>query len=193
MGSKITVKNFVQNLANVLQAPGQSATLSKANIQKALGISTAVASVVPSATQIINQVAPTLNELVSYLHLLNVSVNTVTAFANTIIDSTPQLFWDTLDYIPLLFWRGYSPIPLIGATTIPDLTYWTNNLEKFKSEKDKTEQQNERNYQYILTSKDKVIQNLKRDIATLRSKIATNQRGNGTNLAPDVIVTVRPC
>jgi len=117
MGSKVTVKHFVQNLANVLQAPSGSAQLNEANIQTALGISTAVASVIPSATQIINTVAPTVNALVSYLHLVNVSVNTVTAFCNMIIDSTPQLLWDTLDYIPPLFWKGYTPIPAIGATS----------------------------------------------------------------------------
>jgi len=190
MGSKITVKNFVQNLANVLQVPSGTAQINKANIQQALGIATAVGSTIPSVTSIINTVVPTLNEQVSYLHLVNVSVNSVTAFCNMIIDSTPQLLWDTLDYIPPLFWKGYSPIPAIGAISIPDLSYWTNNLKKFKSEKDKTASATADNYQYILTNKDRVIQNLERDIAALRLKIVTSKNVDG-GIAPEVILTVR--
>ena len=80
MGSKVTVKNFVQNLANVLQVPTGTATVNKGNIQQALGIATAVGTVVPGVSQVVTAVGPTLNQLVSYLHLVNVGVNTVTAF-----------------------------------------------------------------------------------------------------------------
>jgi len=190
MGTKITVKIFVQNLANVLHTPSGNSTLTKSNIQTALGIATAVGTVVPGVSSVIDVLSPTLNQLVSYLHLVNVGVNTVTAFCNMIIDSTPQLLWDTLDYIPPLFWQGYQPIAAQGATNIPQLNFATANMTGFKSEKDHTNTATASDYQYILTNKDKVIQNLERDIASLRLKVQIDKIVGGT-LAPDVILTVR--
>jgi len=62
MGSKITVKNFVQNLATALQVPNGTATINRGNIQQALGIATAVGSVVPGVSSLIDVVGPTLNQ-----------------------------------------------------------------------------------------------------------------------------------
>ena len=107
-----------------------------------------------------------------------------------IIDSTPQLLWDTSDYVPPLFWQGYQQIAEHGASNIPQLSFMSSNMTGYKSEKDKTNTATSDNYQYILTSKDRIIQNLERDIATLRSRIQSAKIVGGST-APEVLLTVR--
>jgi len=180
MDSKVMVKNFVQNLANIFETPKALMR----TLQTALGIATGM----QAAAGVVTIVGPTVNELISYLHLVSTGLNTRISFCNRIIDTTPQLFGDSIDNIPPLYWKD-KPIPEIGARSIPDLV--KINVTTFKSEKDHTDHIPDDKYEYIVTSKDKVLNDItcKRDVQTNRAKINLKR---SSDVAPDVIVNVRP-
>ena len=160
MDSKIMVKNFVQNLANIFETP--KALMTQRTLQTALGIATGM----QAAAGVVTIVGPTVNELISYLHLVSTGLNTCISFCNRIIDTTPHLFGDSIDNIPPLYWKD-------------------------KSEKDHTDHIPDDKYEYIVTSKDKVLNDItcKRDVQTNRAKINLKR---SSDVAPDVIIKVRP-